>query len=390
MDLNFENTATAFKRYSLRDLKRIKLLLKALNYPALMWLGRTSSKIVLHIPFLRNLIHKTIFKQFIGGQNLEEALSVVNQLFFKYKVGSILDYAIEGKKSEDSFDSACKQIIESIKTTHLNEAIPFAVFKITAVGSSELLEKTQSKKALSSSEKKQHEAMLDRINEICRTSYSLQVPLFIDAEESWIQTSIDHIVVDQMKKFNKEKVIIYNTLQCYLKDADKKLQELHEESINAKYLLGVKIVRGAYIEQESNRANELNINNPIHPSKKLSDECFDDAVAYCVKHISQISICVATHNEKSVQKLSDLLLKNQLDNNDPRVFSAQLYGMGDHITFNLIKHNHNVVKYMPYGPIKEVIPYLLRRAHENKSMQGQTNRELLLINKELKRRKENQ
>ena len=302
-------------------------------------------------------------------------------------VKTILDYSVEGKHSEIDFNRTMKQTLASLDFAHKNENIPFAVFKITGVARFELLEKVNYGKKLTETEQQEYDRALHRISKICKKASQLKIPVLIDAEESWIQDAIDGIVEDMMKVYNKEAAIIYNTLQMYRHDRLDYFKHIHQDSKHNGYFLGMKLVRGAYMEKENERALKNGYETPIHATKEASDKDYNSALEYACENIHGISICAGTHNEKSSLQLIKLMELHEIAKNDTKIYFAQLLGMSDHISFNLAEDGFNTVKYVPYGPVKDVLPYLIRRAEENTSIAGQTGRELNLIQAEIKRRR---
>ncbi len=387
--INFDNTEIAFSGKSDADLKWSFRLFNLIGKPWLVKFGKVATNVAfkLRLP-IKGIIKKTIFKQFCGGENITECESKINQLA-AFNIGTILDYSVEGKTSNEDLDHTKDEIIATIKKAKANNHIPFSVFKPTGVARFELLERTNDVDAKLSEEVKEEFAqVMRRVDEICKTAHDLDVPIFIDAEDSWIQDGIDRMVNAMMAKYNKEKVIVYNTIQMYRHDRLEFLKDSHKKALVGGYKIGMKIVRGAYMEKERERAAQMGYPSPIHKNKLATDTDYDLAVEYCFNHLNEIAFCAGTHNENSSAKLAELMELNQHDKSDKRIFFAQLLGMSDHISFNLTHQGFNVAKYVPYGPIKEVMPYLMRRAEENTSVAGQTGRELTLIKKEIKRRKD--
>ena len=386
--VSFDNTEVAFKSKSTKDLKRAYWLFKMVSSSSLVKFGKwaTNIAIKLRLP-IDGIIKKTIFKQFCGGVSIKDSLSTSKELA-AYNVQTILDYSIEGKTEEDDFDATVKEIIQTIEEAKNNDNIPFAVFKVTGICLFETLEKANDGLTqLSTAEKEDYDKLVGRIDAICAAAYKASVPLFIDAEETWIQETIDSIVMDMSRKYNQEEAIVFNTLQMYRHD---RLAYLHREIERAKkenYFIGMKLVRGAYMEKERERAEEKGYPSPIQPTKEATDKDYNEAVKVCIENIDTVSLCAGSHNEESAKILVELIEKHQIKKDDKRIFFAQLLGMSDHISYNLAHENFNVAKYVPYGPVKEVLPYLIRRAEENTSVAGQTTRELSLIIKERARRK---
>lgn len=382
----FDNTTVAFKSKSNRDLQKSRLLFTMISSPALVKFGKflTEFAFALHLP-VKGLIKATIFKQFVGGENIDECKITINNLG-KYGIGSILDYSVEGKTDDDGFDKTCEEIIKTIEVAQSNPMIPFSVFKVSGMGSIKILEKA-SEGGLNPQESEQYEKIKQRVLKICSAAARAKVRVFIDAEESWIQNPIDEMAEEMMEAFNKNEVIVYNTVQMYRHDRLKYIHQLHERAKIGNYKIGLKIVRGAYMEKEAKRASESGYENPIQSSKDNTDVDYNNALEYCLNHIDDFAICAGTHNESSSELLAQMMNKMNLPKNDKRIYFSQLLGMSDHISYNLSNLGYNVAKYVPYGPVREVMPYLIRRAQENTSVKGQTGRELTLIKKEIYLRK---
>tara|TARA_B100000902_G_scaffold398473_1_gene465375 strand:+ start:16721 stop:17902 length:1182 start_codon:yes stop_codon:yes gene_type:complete len=384
---NFNNLKVAFNDKSNHDLRRAYLLFKIISIPLISKFSIKLLKLCLKLKLpVKLLIKSTVFKHFCGGTTINNCSDTID-LLWKSNVGTILDYSAEGKKTNNDFDNVMHEIIKTIIKSKNHESIPFTVFKFTGIVKFSLLEKISEKKILSKNEQNEKEKFLDRVEKICRTAKENQVRILIDAEESWIQEAIDKIVLMMMKKFNTDECWIYNTIQMYRKDRIKYLKNLIGDTSKEKYFIGLKIVRGAYHSQEIIKSEENNYSSPVHRYKTKTDEDFNKAIKICVENLNIISICLGTHNEKSTLLLTSLMKKHNIQNNDNRIFFSQLLGMSDHISYNLSKNGYNVAKYVPYGPVKEVIPYLIRRAEENTSITGQMGRELTNIVKERDRRK---
>lgn len=386
--INFDNTEIAFAGKSNKDLKRAYWLFKMIGNSSLVTVGKglTNFAFALHLP-VKGMIKGTIFKQFCGGETIADSRETIDQLA-AHNVKTILDYSIEGKESVEDFEATVREIIATIETGANDPSIPFAVFKITGISRFSILEKANDPNSeLTDQDKAEITATIDRIDRICKAAYDHQQPLFIDAEESWIQDFIDRTVRLMMAKYNSEKAIVYNTVQMYRHDRLDFLNKEIEQAKQAGFKLGIKLVRGAYMEKERDRAKEKGYPSPIQPDKSTCDNDFDAALELMMDNIDQMAICAGTHNENSSLLLANLIENKGIDKGDDRVYFAQLLGMSDHISFNLAHHGYNVAKYVPYGPVREVMPYLIRRADENTSVAGQTGRELSLIIKERKRRK---
>ena len=387
MAVSFENTEVAFAHKSNYDLKKAYWLFKLVGNPFLVKVGKVSVTVALKLGLpIGWAMRKNIFAQFCGGETIAECANTT-KILDGLGVGTILDYSVEGKESEGEFDHTADEIFATIQTAKGNANIPFCVFKVTGIARHALLEKVNLGSSLSAQEKDEFELVKNRVNRLCKAAFEANTPIFIDAEESWIQDAIDHLAEDMMALYNTNRAIVYNTAQLYRHDRLAYIKAAHERASNGGYYFGVKLVRGAYMEKERNRAEEMGYPSPIQASKENTDQDFDAALVYSIANIDRIAICAGTHNEQSSALLTQLIDENGIDHQDPRVYAAQLFGMSDHLSFNLSHSGYRVAKYVPYGPIREVIPYLIRRAEENTSVKGQTGRELGLIIKELKRRK---
>ena len=386
--ISFENTEIAFKSKSNADLNRAYWLFKIVGNSSMVKFGKSATNFSIRYKLpIKSLIKKTIFKQFCGGETIEECVPTIETLG-SFGIGTILDYSIEGKTSEEDFDLTTKEIISTILKAKTNSSIPFAVFKVTGISRFEILEKANDPSdELSDLEQKELNDVKKRVDSICKSAFENNISVFIDAEESWIQNTIDTITLEMMLKFNRERAIVYTTAQMYRHDRYEYLKKEIEKAKEANYYFGVKLVRGAYMEKERLRASEMGYPSPIQPDKKSTDIDFDKGLELLVDSIPTVAICAGTHNEESSQFLADLIEKKGLNKSDKIIYFAQLLGMSDHISYNLAFNQFNVAKYVPYGPIEEVLPYLLRRADENTSVAGQTSRELGLIIKEKQRRK---
>ncbi len=383
----FEDTATAFSLKTDSELERAYFLFKMIANEPLVKMGTLMTNFALkaHLP-VESLIRATVFDHFCGGVSEEDCLPVVDRLFEK-KVCSVLDYSVEGKQEEDPFDNATNIILKILDFVKEKNAIPFAVFKPTGFGRFALYQKIGDKLPLTESEEAEWQRVVTRFDKVCKKAYDLDVSLLIDGEESWMQDAADELVEEMMAKYNKKKAIVFNTLQTYRWDRLSYLKELQKRALKGGFKIGMKIVRGAYLEKENDRAKEKGYPTPICASKEATDINFDSTIAYMVGHLDVISIFSGTHNEDSCIKLMQLMEQNNIAINDERIWFGQLYGMSDHISFNLADKGYNIAKYLPFGPVKDVMPYLIRRAEENTSVAGQTTRELALLKQERKRRK---
>lgn len=341
---------------------------------------------LIHFPGVKSLIKHSIFDQFCGGENLEECQQTIDKLH-QHHIGSILDYSIEGKEEESAYDNCHKEILEIIDLAKGNPAIPFVVFKPTGFGNINIYEKIGNKKELNTEEQQQWERILHRFETVCQKAHKNQVTLMVDAEESWMQDAADDLVLDLMRKYNQERCIVVNTLQMYRHDRLAYLKEITEIAKKENFYIGFKIVRGAYMEKERARAIEQGYPSPIQRDKAATDRDYNLAIEFIVQHIDRVSLFAGTHNEHSCDLLIKQMEQNQITPNYHKIWFGQLLGMSDNISFVIANQGMNIAKYVPYGPVKEVIPYLIRRAQENTSVAGQSSRELGLIERELKRRK---
>lgn len=387
MNQIFENTATAFSLKSDSELERAYFLFKMISHEPLVKMGSaiTSFAFKAHLP-VESLVKATVFDHFCGGINEKDCMPTVERLWTK-GVSSVLDYSVEGKDQEDPFDNATKVILNILDFVKEKEAIPFAVFKPTGFGRFALYQKIGEKKKLTDEEHAEWQRVVNRYEKVCKKAHDLNVSLLIDGEESWMQDAADELAETMMRKYNKKKTIVFNTLQTYRWDRLPYLKALHKRALADGFKVGMKVVRGAYMEKENERAKENGYPTPICKSKAETDENFNATIAYMTDHLDTLSIFSGTHNEESCYLLMDLIAKKGLEKNNDSVWFGQLYGMSDHISFNLAAHGYNVAKYLPFGPVRDVMPYLIRRADENTSVAGQTSRELKLLDKERKRRK---
>lgn len=386
--LDFQDTATAFADKTTSELKEKYRLFKMMNSPSLVSLGTkmTNFALTLGLP-VRGLIKHTVFEHFCGGETIEECQLTIEKLGRSH-IGTILDYSVEGKSEEEDFELTKDEVIGTIRRANEDPNIPFAVFKVSGIAPYGTLEKVSAGIDLPEKSKLKWERIQNRVEEICRYAHSLNQPVFIDAEETWIQNAIDLLAEKMMEKYNREQPLVYTTIQLYRADALAFLKSSHAKAKESGYLYAVKLVRGAYMEKERERAEENNYPSPIQPDKDATDRDYDAALRYCLDNIDSLAFVAGTHNEKSVQLLAQLMEEKGIPHDHPRVFFSQLYGMSDNLSYVLAKNGYNVSKYVPYGPVKDAVPYLIRRAEENTSVQGMMSRELVLIDRELKRRKQ--
>ncbi len=388
-NISFNDTKTAFRTKSDSEIRRSYLIFAIMNQNWFVKLGTFFIKLFIYIHFpIKKLIKSTIFKQFCGGETIEECQPTIDSLK-KSKIGTILDYSVEGEENEKSFILTKNEILKTIEKAKNEDGIPFTVFKISGIFKTEVLEEYQTENGLSENNKSNFENSKRLLIEICETAYKNDVRIFIDAEESWIQDSIDALAYEMMYKYNLKKPIIYNTYQMYRVDMYDNLEKIIKKAIKEKFYLGVKLVRGAYMEKERLRSHEENFADPIHKTKEATDRSFNNAIDLCLKYVSRVSICIGTHNETSCSKMVQFIEEKEIPRNHPNIYFAQLLGMSDNISFILADKGFNVAKYVPFGPINSVMPYLFRRAEENKSISGQSSREYTLLKNEIKRRLEN-
>ncbi|MEH6619405.1 proline dehydrogenase family protein [Maribacter arcticus] len=387
MDQIFENTATAFALKSDSELERAYFLFKMISNEPLVKLGSviTNFAFKAHLP-VEGLIRATVFDHFCGGINERDCLPVVDRMWEK-GVCSVLDYSVEGKEEEDPFDTATEIILTILDFVKEKEAIPYAVFKPTGFGRFALYQKVSEKKELTKEEQAEWQRIINRFDKVCKKAHDLEVSLLIDGEESWMQDAADDLAEDMMCKYNKKKRIVFNTLQTYRWDRLPYLKSLHKRAEKEGFKIGMKVVRGAYMEKENDRAKEKGYASPICKTKAETDENFNATIEYMIENLDTLSIFSGTHNEDSCYRLMKLMGEKGIAKNNEHVWFGQLYGMSDHISFNLAANGYNVAKYLPFGPVRDVMPYLIRRADENTSVAGQTSRELKLLKKERKRRK---
>ena len=384
--VSFEDTSVAFSSRSNYSLFKMYLLFGSMNFNKLVKIGNILISFFLKIKFpIKTLIKYTVFEHFCGGETIAESEKTIRELE-KFRIGSILVYSVEGEKTEEGFDKTAEETIKTIKKSGESQSIPFSVFKPTGIASAELLTKVQGGVKLTEQECHSFQLVKTRMENICREAYECNTRILIDGEESWMQDTIDTLVYEMMLKFNREKVIVYNTYQMYRTDMFDNLKSAHSTITGHGAMLGAKLVRGAYMEKERERAEEMGYESPIQPDKTSSDRDFNLALRFCIDHYDTVGLCSGTHNEYSNQYLTELMEEKNIAPGDPAIYFAQLYGMSDNISFNLSKAGYNVVKYVPYGPVQSVLPYLFRRSEENSSIAGQTNREFYYIKKEVKRR----
>jgi proline dehydrogenase len=384
---DFSNTKIAFANKSDQQLKKAYLVFTLIS---IGWLNKLGIKLVQLALFLRlpvkQAIKKTIFEQFCGGESIEDCENRIQELA-QFNVKTILDYSVEGKQTDKDFDHSLGKAVASVERASKDATVPFCVIKLTGLMPFDLLKKVSAGEHLSEEENLQYLQGRNRVDIICQYAHNAGIPIMIDAEESWIQEAIDAIALIMMHRYNQEHAIVYNTAQMYRHDRLDYIKKLYQQAVDENFYIGIKIVRGAYMEKERARAARKGYPSPIQPNKEATDRDFNAALEYCSNNREKVAICCATHNEESTLYMTQLMKERSLPEDHPGIYFSQLLGMSDHISFNLAKERYNTAKYVPYGPVKEVMPYLIRRAQENTSIAGQTGRELTLIRKEMERRK---
>lgn len=393
MSLSFENTENAFAHLTDKELKNARFLFQSMSYPWLVQMGTRLTPFIMRTGLpVHGLIRKTLFKQFVGGETLEETAGVAKTLD-SFGVKVILDYGVEGKEGEEAFDTATEEFMRVIRYASTQTNIPFISIKVTGLARFGLLQTLNEAPRLRSGihdnefERDEWNMVRERMYAICELAAEKKVGVLIDAEESWIQDPVDRLCIEMMQVFNKTVPVVYNTVQLYRHDRLSFLKMSHSIARQQGFVLGLKLVRGAYMEKERARAHEMGYDSPIQHDKASADNDFNAAVRYCLENLSDIAVVIASHNEESNRLAAATMDELGISHKHPHVHFSQLYGMSDHITFNMAKAGFEVSKYLPFGPIRDVIPYLMRRAQENSSVSGQTGRELTLIQRELQRRK---
>lgn len=385
--LDFDDTLTAFSGKSDKELKRSYFVFSLISRSWVARIGGKLSRIALALRLpVKGLIRKYIFTQFCGGESLEETNKTISKLASS-GVLTVLDYGIEGKETDHDFDKTAAEIKREIAFAKSNQYVPMVSCKMTGLARFDLLANVQAGKTLSEKEKEEWERVRTRFRSICQSAFDHDMGLFVDAEETWIQNPIDELVMEMMLAFNGQKPIVHGTIQMYRKDCLSILEEQYNEAENAGVFYAVKLVRGAYMEKERERAEQKGYPSPIQNTKADTDDAFNKGLRFAMERINNVAICAATHNEESSMLLASLISEKGMENDHPHTMFSQLYGMSDHITFNLAKAGFRAAKYIPYGPVKDIIPYLTRRAKENTSVEGQMSRELQLLKKEVNRRK---
>jgi len=384
--VSFDNTEIAFKSKTTAELRKAWWLFRLIGNNSLVKLSRPFAGLAALFSPTNYLIKQTIYSHFCGGETISECDRTIGHLD-KYHVGTILDYSVEGKESEAIFDATADEIMATQERAMKDNKVPFCVFKLTGLGRFALLEKASTEAVLSEDEKQELERIKARVERLCKKAFDSGTRLMLDAEESWIQPILDQIILDMMRKYNKERAVLYNTCQMYRHDRLTELKKWSGMADVEGFYLGIKLVRGAYMEKERKRAAEMNYPSPIQPDKASTDRDYNLAIDFITSHFPKIAVCAGTHNEESSARLAEMMNQKKIAHNSPEIYFSQLLGMSDHISFNLASEGYNVAKYVPYGPVKEVLPYLIRRAEENTSVAGQTSRELNLITLEKERRK---
>jgi len=387
LKLDFSNTEIAFSTKSDKELKKAAWLFKWMNNESLVKLGSKLGLFAIRfqLPFTETVVRNTIFPQFCGGETLLDCQNVIDKLY-EYDTLTILDYGAEGKSDEDDLDTAMKETLKAIEMAASNNSVPVVSTKITGLVDNTILEKLHNKELLTEGEQRKFQHLYERVDEICNKAFELGISIFVDAEESWIQDPIDEMVMQMMEKYNKDHCTVYNTYQLYNIQKLAHLKRDHARCLEKGVLFGSKMVRGAYMEKERERALEMGYPSPIQTDKNATDQDYNAALTYCIEHYETISSCCASHNAESNMLQATLMHQKGIPHNHPHINFCQLYGMSDNLTFNLANAGYNSSKYVVYGPIKDVIPYLIRRTEENSSVTGEMSRELTLIEKEIARR----
>lgn len=387
--INFFDPGNGLKSLPTKQLKQKYTLFRFLKWPWLVDKGKSliTKSLSFNIPFVKSLVKKTIFDQFCGGESIEECEPKIKKLY-NYNIQTILDYAAEGEEDEEVFDNNTEEILRTIKRAAKTPDIPFCVFKVSGLGSNKILEKVQDQnRSVTFNEHEAYGRIKERVSFLCHQAWEHRVKIFIDAEESWIQDVIDELAQEQMAFYNQDEAIVYNTYQMYRKDKLNALEKDITRARNNQYYIGVKLVRGAYVEKERLKAQKEGYSSPVHDTKNATDHDFNQGIMVCLRNLDVTGLCAATHNEYSNAMLMEQMQTFNLDKNDPRIYFSQLYGMSDNITYNLAEKGYNVAKYMPYGLLNTVIPYLFRRLDENTAIVRQTKNEMLMIKRELEKRK---
>lgn len=383
--ISFENLEVAFASKTDAELRKMYLIFATLNNNLIsdLGIGLANLAFKLKLP-VKGIMKKTMFGHFCGGETIAESIEACRKLA-KYGVHSILDLSVEGKGDEESFDRTCEEIYQTMVESAKTDYMPFGVFKTTGLGDYHIMEKIQAGEKLSAAEELAFSKLKGRVDRLCKAAHDLGLKILVDAEESWFQNVIDDLAYEAMEKYNRERCVVYNTYQMYRHDSLERLKKAHQVALERGYLFGAKPVRGAYMEKERERAQEMGYVDPIQPNKAATDRDYDAAIKYSVE--SGVYLVCATHNEKSSLQLTELMNMHGIEPKSDRVYFSQLYGMSDVISFNLAKAGYHVVKYVPYGPVEKVMPYLTRRAAENTSIAGQSSREFELVKREMKRRR---
>ena len=385
--LDFNNTEIAFASKSNQQLRQGHFIFKMMNSKSIVKIGSGLAKFGLNIGLpIKGLIRKTVYEQFCGGDSIDDCEDRIKELH-QYNIGAILDYSVEGQEDENLFDGIAEEIKKTIRLAKDQDCIPFSVFKVTGMARNVILYKQSMGKDLSKNEQAEWQRTKDRIDSLCALAAEIEQPLFIDAEESWFQNAVDEVVEEMMEKYNQKEGLIFNTIQLYRHDRLDYLKALYQRAREKNYFLGIKLVRGAYLEKERERAQEMRYISPIQATKEDTDRDYNLSLKFCLEHLEYINLCAGTHNEKSAEYLVSMMEEKGIPKNHKHINFSQLLGMSNHISFNLSNAGYNVSKYVPYGPVKDVLPYLIRRAEENSSISGQMSRELNLIDLEMNRRK---
>ncbi len=384
--IDFENTEYAFAIKSDKELKKSAWLFKMMSNPTLVNMGSSATLLALKMRLpITWAIKETIFEQFCGGTTLLKCVPTIDKMA-KKGVTTMLDYGTEAKQTETDFNKTMRSIQDAIRFGQQNDTVQVVTMKLTGLMPFRLLEKLNNNEKLNAREQEIFKAGKKRVDSICHIARENDVQIYIDAEESWIQDPIDVIASEMMARYNQEKAIVFNTFQMYRHDRLEFLKEAYELAKENKFILGAKLVRGAYMSKERKRAEKMDYPSPIQPNKEATDRDYNAALKFCADNYEQISVCAATHNAESSMYLAEMIEERDIPRNHPHFTFCQLYGMSDNLTFNLSKAGFTASKYLVYGPVKDVVPYLIRRAQENTSVTGDVGRELQFLQKELKRR----
>lgn len=385
----FSNTKEAFSLKSNFELLRAQFLFNIIKNRTLVKYSTllTNFALKFYLP-VTPIIKMTVFNHFCGGVSELDCNPVIKKMYDK-RVSSVLDFSTEAFNSEIEFDNCYDKKISIIEFIKDRPEIPFVVFKPTCLGSLDLFKKKTIHEDLSDKDNILWNRVVERFKGVCQKAYDNDIKILIDAEEVFVQKAIDDLALLMMRKFNREMPIVFNTVQMYRWDRLKYLSDLLNDKANNGLIFGFKLVRGAYMEKERLIAKSLNVKSPICITKNETDSNFNSGLDFVFNNLDRISLVCGSHNEDSVIKIMEIMKNKNLKVSDDKIWFGQLFGMSDNVTFNLAKMGYNTFKILPFGPVRNLMPYLIRRAEENTSVKGQTGRELQLILNERRRRKEN-